>query len=144
MSTKFLVQPSIDLKEDQPEIKIFYPPKSIFDMLELCLEANLSTKLKQIIILYVLCDLMSTEVSPHIQNHILKLINAYCSATFTIMSTSLDSSLSVPWSSSTTSIVVIGNDTDNPNNSSCLFDLVNGLYLIDSRHIEVFSKILIT
>ena len=54
------------------------------------------------------------------------------------MSTTLDASLSVPWSSSSTSIIAVGNDnSDNPNNSSCLFDLVNGLYLIDSRHIEV-------
>ncbi len=106
-------------------------------MLELCLEANLSTKIKQIIILYVLCDLMNTELAQNVQNHILKLINAYCSATFTIMSTSLDSTLSVPWSSSSTSILAISSDTENPNNSSCLFDLVNGLYLIDTRHIEV-------
>lgn len=68
----------------------------------------------------------------------MKIINAYCSATFTIMSTTLDASLSVPWSSSSTSILAVGNEnSDNPNNSSCLFDLVNGLYLIDSRHIEV-------
>ena len=122
-------------------MKFFYPPDSIIGMLELCLEANLSTKLKQIIILYVLCDLMNTELSPNVQNHILKLINTYCSATFTIMSTSLDSTLSVPWSSSSTSIVAISNDAENPNNSSCLFDLVNGLYLIDSRHIEVTEKL---
>ena len=123
--------------ENQAEMKFFYPPKSIIDMLELCLEANLSTKIKQIIILYVLCDLMNTELAHNVQNHILKLINAYCSATFTIMSTSLDSTLSVPWSSSSTSILAISSDTENPNNSSCLFDLVNGLYLIDTRHIEV-------
>ncbi len=88
---------------------------------------------------------MSTEVSSPVQSHILRLINAYCSTSFTIMSTSLDSSLSVPWSSSSTSIVAVShNQTENPNNSSCLFDLVNGLYLIDSRHIEKAFKYLKT
>ena len=86
---------------------------------------------------------MNTELAPNVQSHILKLINAYCSATFTIMSTSLDSTLSVPWSSSSTSIVAIGNDNENPNNSSCLFDLVNGIYLIDSHHIEVNTLLFI-
>jgi hypothetical protein len=133
------------MREDRPEIRVFYPPKSIIALLDICLEPNLSTKLKQVIVLYVLCDLMSTEVSPPVQSHILKLINAYCSATFTLMSTSLDSSLSVPWSSSSTSIVAVShNPTDNPNHSSCLFDLVNGLYLVDSRHIEKAFKYLRT
>jgi hypothetical protein len=68
---------------------------------------------------------------------ILKLINAYCATTFTIMSTTLDSALSVPWSSSTTSIVSLSSDQQDPENSSCLFDLVNGLYLIDSHYPEV-------
>lgn len=49
------------------------------------------------------------------------------------MSTQLDSVLSVPWSTSATSIVSAGSDGLDPNNSSCLFDLVNGLYLIDSH-----------
>lgn len=138
------MNPTVSNTETNAEMKFFYPPKSIIDMLELCLEANLSTKLKQIIILYVLCDLMNTELTSNVQNHILKLINAYCSATFTIMSTSLDSTLSVPWSSSATSILAVGSDTDNPENSSCLFDLVNGLYLIDTRHIEKAHKYLRT
>ena len=81
---------------------------------------------------------MHTEFCADVKKQILKIINAYCTASFTIMSTNLDASLSVPWSSSSTSIVAIGNEnSENPNNSSCLFDLVNGLYLIDSRHIEV-------
>jgi hypothetical protein len=69
---------------------------------------------------------------------ILKLINAYCSTSFTLMSTNLDKALSVPWSSSTASIISLGSGaTDDPNQFSSLFDLVNGLYLIDSRFMEV-------
>ncbi|RNA06009.1 hypothetical protein BpHYR1_053728 [Brachionus plicatilis] len=75
-------------------------------------------------------------------NLILKVINAYCSTSFTIMSTNLDAAISVPWSSSVTSIVSLGSDPNNPNQSSCLFDLVNGLYLIDSHFVERSFKYL--
>lgn len=133
---------TVKFADESDEINDFkssnvYPPKSINELLEICLECNLSTKMKQILILYVLCDLMHTEVSPSVQKHVLKLINAYCSTTFTLMSTNLDSVISVPWSSSTTSIVSLSTDPDDPNNSSCLFDLVNGVYLIDSHFVEV-------
>jgi hypothetical protein len=115
--------------------------------------------MKQIVILYALCDLMHTEIAPNVQNYVgnlivfliiyqkarfkynfqkvLKLINAYCSTSFTLMSTNLDKALSVPWSSSTASIISLGTDADDPNQFSSLFDLVNGLYLIDSRFMEV-------
>ena len=49
-----------------------YPPKSINDLLEICLECNLSTKMKQVVILYVLCDLMHTEQTPSVQNYVKK------------------------------------------------------------------------
>ena len=58
------------------------------------------------------------------------------------MSTNLDAAISVPWSSSVTSIVSLGTDPNNPNQSSCLFDLVNGLYLIDSHFVERAFKYL--
>lgn len=58
------------------------------------------------------------------------------------MSTNLDAAISVPWSSSVTSIVSLGTDPNNPNQSSCLFDLVNGLYLIDSHFVERSFKYL--
>ena len=64
----------------------------------------------------------------------MKVINAYCSTSFTTMSTNLDAAISVPWS--VTSILTLGSDPSNPSQSSCLFDLVNGLYLIDSQFVE--------
>jgi hypothetical protein len=57
------------------------------------------------------------------------------------MSTNLDKALSVPWSSSTASIISLGTDAEDPNQFSSLFDLVNGLYLIDSRFMEVKIEI---
>ena len=48
-----------------------YPPRSINDLLEICLESNLSTKLKQIIILYVLCDLMHTELFEDVKKQVI-------------------------------------------------------------------------
>ncbi|CAF1033811.1 unnamed protein product [Brachionus calyciflorus] len=130
-------------EKQEPIINQFvYPPKSLLELLEVCLECNLSTKMKQILILYVLCDLMHTEMSESVRKHMLKVINAYCSTSFTIMSTSLDAAISVPWSSSVTSIVSLSTDPDDPNYSSCLFDLVNGLYLIDSHFMERAFKYL--
>ena len=69
---------------------------------------------------------------------VLKLINAYCSTKFTLMTNKLDSMVNSPWSTSITN-----NDQDSSSDSnSCLFDLVNGLYLIDSCLIEKAFKYL--
>ena len=77
-----------------------YPPKSLIHLLDVCLECNVSTKMKQILVLYTLCDLMHTSAAASadeqirpLQHHMLKLINAYCSTKFTSMSANrLDSS----------------------------------------------------
>ena len=62
--TKFLIKESNDT----------YPPRSINDLLEICLESNLSTKLKQIIILYVLCDLMHTELFEDVKKQVISVL----------------------------------------------------------------------
>ena len=88
---KYLSRPKTTINENQQPLESFYPPNSIIvtifwaffncfgsflfesmfqDLLEVCLEPNFSTKLKQILILYVLCDLMSTELAPNVQNHV--------------------------------------------------------------------------
>ena len=146
MTSKFLTkslakQKKMEEKNKEECENIFesnsYPPHSINDLLELCLECNLSTQMKQIIILYVLCDLMHTELSPNVQKYISRLINEYCSTTFTLMSTGFDTSQSISWSKSVKSTSVKNMDTDDSHeNTSCLFDFVNGLYLIDSGHVD--------
>ncbi len=118
-----------------------YPPQTLNQLLEICLECNLSTKMKQIIILYALCDLMHTELMAPVQSHVLKLINAYCSTKFTLMSTKLDVNSSAHIALSGSGVGAMG-DQENIDNSSCLFDLVNGLYLIDNCRIEKAFKYL--
>ena len=53
------------------------------------------------------------------------------------MSTSLDTNLSIPWSKTSKSVVNPHSKEKEDSNSSCLYDLVNGIYLIDSHHLEV-------
>ncbi|RNA06003.1 hypothetical protein BpHYR1_053722 [Brachionus plicatilis] len=54
---------------DSDDLNSIYPPKSILELLEICLECNLSTKMKQMLILYVLSDLMHTEMSDSVKKH---------------------------------------------------------------------------
>jgi hypothetical protein len=148
-TSKFLIKKLNHKKQNENKIPLeecdsnlfesnSYPPKSINDLLEICLECNISTQMKQIVILYVLCDLMHTELSSNVQKHISKLINAYCTATFTLMSTGFDSSQSISWTKSlkSTSIKNIDTEDSYSENTTCLFDFVNGIYLIDSHHLE--------
>lgn len=146
-TSKFLTKTLRQEKQHDPKVlqeeceSLFesnsYPPKSIIDLLEICLECNISTQMKQIVVLYVLCDLMHTELSPNVQKHISKLINAYCATSFTLMSTGFDSSQSISWtkSSKSTSIKYVETE-DSQESATCLFDFVNGIYLVDSHHLE--------
>ncbi len=69
-TSKFFTKNQIIRIEDETSYSAIYPPKTLNQLLEVCLECNLSSKMKQVIILYALCDLMHTEVTQAVQNHV--------------------------------------------------------------------------
>ncbi len=68
-SKLFLKKQTITIEEEIC-LSSIYPPRTLNQLLEVCLECNLSSKMKQVVILYVLCDLMHTEGAPTVQNHV--------------------------------------------------------------------------
>lgn len=69
-TSKFFTKKQTITIEDETTYSNIYPPKNLNQLLEICLECNLSSKMKQVVILYALCDLMHTEETPTIKNHV--------------------------------------------------------------------------
>ena len=102
-------------------------PKSFLELLEICLECNISTQMKQIIILYILYDMANSDISGDLHKNISKLI-----------SFSSNSSLSQSFHKSSES----GIEKDISISTSYILDLAYVFYLIDSHQIENAFKYL--
>jgi hypothetical protein len=112
-------------------------PKSFVDLLEICLECNISTQMKQIILVYTLHDMANSDISADLHKNISKLINSYATVNFT---TNSNSSLSQSLHRSNES----GIEKDVSLSTSNILDLAYGFYLVDSQQLENSFKYLRT
>ena len=116
-----------------------HSPKTFLDLLEICLECNLSTQMKQIILIYTLYDMANSDISADLHKNISKLINSYATVNFT--TTNSNSSLS---QSNLHKSNESGIEKDVSLSTSNILDLAYGFYLVDSQQLESSFKYLRT
>ena len=116
-----------------------HSPKTFLDLLEICLECNLSTQMKQIILSYTLYDMANSDISADLHKNISKLINSYATVNFT--TTNSNSSLS---QSNLHKSNESGIEKDVSLSTSNILDLAYGFYLVDSQQLESSFKFLRT